>query len=162
MFETTSFSGFEMADMNPILKQSLLREKFFEKIRSRMLVIKMTTPNLGLERGTLLNVNIYEYNPIKKQKIIADFPALAQDNSATIEEEAKPLLKEVAFDINQGIMNPAISGMYYIDGMEFKYDNYSQELEQYLFLIKKGQIIDWDSRATNHRIDDTATNKGGK
>ena len=162
MFETTSFSGFEMADMNPILKQSLLREKFFEKIRSRMIVIKMTTPNLGLERGTLLNVNIYEYNPIKKQKIIADFPALAQDNSATIEEEAKPLLKEVTFDINQGIMNPAMSGMYYIDGMEFKYDNYSQQLEQYLFLIKKGQLIDWDSRATNHRIDDTATNKGGK
>lgn len=146
-FQRTKFLGIEMADQNPILKQKTIREKYFEKLRSKVLLVKLRYTNFALQRGMLLNVVINEYDFRKQSKIITQ---LGSGNKGTqtdpnIYEEQEAVLKENIARDNTYVLNTALSGIYYIDGVEFKYDDEIQQTEQYLYLIKKGNIVDWDN-----------------
>lgn len=153
MFHRVSFIGMEMADSNPILKQTTLRDKYFEKLRSRMLKITMTKPNYGLMRGCVVNVDMFEYDAIKKQKIIGQMQgAYGDQDSDEITEEQKKMISLALRNDNIGVLNPALSGQYYIDGMEFVYEQSEQKIKQVLWLIKKGNIVDWDNRATKVKV----------
>jgi hypothetical protein len=161
-FQKTKFLGVEMADKNPILKQKTLRDKYFEKIRSKVLLVKLRYTNFGLQRGMLTNVIINETDYRKQSKILSQMGTEykgAQD-SDTIPEEQIEVMKENIGNQDTYVLNTALSGIYYIDGVEFKYDDDSQQIEQQLYLIKKGNIVDWDSSTATLKVNTDNTTDG--
>ena len=93
------------------------RLKYFAKLRYKRLKVELDNYNIGLERGTLVNVLIKEYD----QNIIK-----AMNGNKDPDESAS------------GFMNPYASGMYYIDSIEFVYKSENHKIQQYLYLVKKG------------------------
>lgn len=119
-FKKNNFLGIEFDPDMPILFKTQLNKRYFDKLKSRKLKVELSSYNLGLERGTLVNVVIKEYN----QTIIK------QLNQNINDEESA-----------EGVVNPYSSGIYYIDSMEFVYKIENHKIIQYLYLIKKGSIV---------------------
>ena len=118
-----------------------------------MLKITMARPNYGLMRGCVVNVDMFEYGPAQKQKIISQLQGVYGDKESDgFDEEQKRLISVALSNDNIGVLNPALSGQYYIDGMEFVYEQSEQKVKQVLWLIKKGNIVDWDNRATRVKV----------
>lgn len=117
-YKKMEFIGIEFEDTD-VLYQKKVYTKYFDKIRSRRLKVQLTRHNLGLQRGTLVNVILKEYD----NQIIKTIY-----NTNDIE------------DTSEGVVNPYTSGMYYIDGMEFDYVTEEHKIVQYLYLIKRGSI----------------------
>ena len=114
-FSKTEFLGIEFSE-TPILFKKKVNQRYFEKLRAKRLKIELEQYNLGLERGTLINVIFKEYNSAVIKTI---------DNNNDIEESI------------DGKVNLYMSGMYYIDSMEFEYVTEEHKIKQYLYLIKK-------------------------
>jgi len=118
-FGKNEFLGIEFSEI-PILMQTKIHKRYFEKLRSKRLKIELTKHNLGLERGTLVNVIFKEYN----SEVIKTFKP-----DDTLEEGI------------EGVINPFLSGMYYIDSIEFEYVTENHKIQQYLYLIKRSMDI---------------------
>ena len=116
-YKKSKFLGIEFNKDMPILFKTELNEKYFAKLRYKRLKVELDNYNIGLERGTLVNVLIKEYD----QNIIK-----AMNGNKDPDENAS------------GFMNPYASGMYYIDSMEFVYKSENHKIQQYLYLVKKG------------------------
>lgn len=114
-FGKTEFLGIEFSD-EPILFKKKINQRYFEKIRAKRLKVELERYNIGLERGTLVNIMFKEYN----SNVIKVF----NDNN-DVEESI------------DGKVNLYMSGMYYIDSMEFEYVTEEHKIKQYLYLIKK-------------------------
>lgn len=150
-FQRWFFSGIEMSDGIPVLQQRSLRNDFFTKKRSKILKVVMSLPNWGLQRGMLINVGIYEKDPQKKQQMITQLDSYNQDTEGTDNDEDLIYSDEteelMADQLNKSgdvpLINTKLSGMYYIDKMEFDYDkNISQNITQTLYLIQKDGTIE--------------------
>lgn len=143
--------GFECGsteDKNtPVLLQKQLHDAYFQKLRAKRLKIIMDTPNLGLQRGTLVWILIYEYSVEGKRNIFQNLKNLYGDVS-DIPDEPSEWQNKVIHDINVGIPDMAISGLYYIDGMGFEYSDHRQNITQYLFLIKNGPLLNYMNTTT--------------
>lgn len=131
----------------PINKQKLIRQKFFAKHRQRILEIELLKLNLGLQRGTLVNIFIFEDNPKNKQFILSQSSnvfATKPIEELTIDDfkQDEALNENVSQIINEygEIINIGLSGMYYIDSMRFEYSYSRNEIVQYLKLIKKSNL----------------------
>ena len=138
-FQRWFFSGIEMSDEIPVLQQKTLRENFFEKQRTRILKVLLVNQNFGLQRGSLVNVMIYETDKVKKYKLIEGMTNYGDTDCTEWSDEQSQFLNEVTDD-GKGetpICNYTISGMYYIDKMEFQYSERNQKIQQYLYLIQK-------------------------
>ena len=140
----------------PINKQRNIRDKFFTKHRERILEIQMSTPNLGLQRGTLISVIIFEYNKAVISQLTDQYQNVVKPGNET--EPFEYTVDNVDLDErqlklneNMHIPNPALSGIYYIDGMRFEYSKYDHEFIQYLLLIKKGNLSNIDNFANTFR-----------
>ena len=137
-YEKMEFLGVEMETM-PILYQKQLHTKYMTKIRSRQLMVELDKPNFGLERGTLVNVVIYDYDSVHQSKLLQNM-----DNAFTMtpvtSNEDKECKDNSSITTSQttGVVNYALSGMYYIDGMKYTYDSTQVRIIQTLFLIKRG------------------------
>ena len=114
-FGKTEFLGIEFGE-TPILIKKKINQRYFEKIRAKRLKVELERYNIGLERGTLVNIIFKEYN----SAVIKTF------NNNNDEEESI-----------EGKVNLYMSGMYYIDSMEFEYITDEHKIKQYLYLIKK-------------------------
>lgn len=114
-FSKAEWLGIEFSE-EPILMKKSINKKYFEKLRAKRLKVELINHNLGLERGTLVNIVFKEYN----SKIIKVF-------KGDKEVEESP----------EGVINPYASGMYYIDSMEFEYVVEKHKIQQYLYLIKR-------------------------
>ena len=114
-FGKTEFLGIEFGE-TPILIKKKINQRYFEKIRAKRLKVELERYNIGLERGTLVNIIFKEYN----SAVIKTF------NNNQDEEESI-----------EGKINLYMSGMYYIDSMEFEYITDEHKIKQYLYLIKK-------------------------
>jgi len=114
-FSKSEFLGIEF-DETPSLFKKKINKRYFDKLRAKQLKIELTNHNLGLERGTLVNVVFKEYN----SAVIKTFK-----NNNDIEETI------------DGEVNPFMSGMYYIDSMEFEYKTENHKIQQYIYLIKR-------------------------
>jgi len=116
-YHRVNFLGVEFSEDMPILTKEMVNSKFFQKMNAKKIKVNLKEYNLGLERGTIVSVIFKEYN----ERIIQ---ALNGENL----EEAK---------VN-GIVNPYLSGQYYIQSMEFVYKTENHKIEQSLILVKKG------------------------
>ena len=114
-FSKTQFIGIEFSE-TPTLFKKKINQRYFEKLRAKRLKIELERHNLGLERGTLINIIFKEYN----SSVIKTF-----DNNNDMEESI------------EGKINIYLSGMYYIDSMEFEYVTEDHKIKQYLYVIKK-------------------------
>ena len=114
-FGKTQFLGIEFSE-TPTLFKKKINQRYFEKLRAKRLKIELERYNLGLERGTLVNIIFKEYN----SDVIKTFY-----NNNDIEESV------------DGKINLYMSGMYYIDSMEFEYVTEEHKIKQYLYLIKR-------------------------
>lgn len=149
----------------PINKQKLIRQKFFSKHRQRILEIELTKLNLGLQRGTLVNIALFENNPRNKQYILSQTSNMFEKQPK--EEITKDDLipdnlnddkSKKTLEGSEEILNTGLSGMYYIDSMRFEYSSKLNEIKQFLRLIKKSNLNNLSNITTATKVDTNLTN----
>lgn len=139
----------------PINKQKMIRQKYFAKYRQRILEIEMDKVNLGLQRGTLINVVIMTDEINTKHLIVSASSNLLENQDVEPDKlkvgdlEYKDLIEQE----NIPLPNMALTGMYYIDGMKFTYSYHENKIKQYLYLIKKDSLTNLNNWHTNPRIE---------
>lgn len=127
------------------VKQKMLRESYFDKLRAHVLKVEMSKINFGLERGTIVMLVIFDDSNEGKATIFNSTTNLVggrEDETNDIDAMDVTLESQTRadqeVDERWSAPNLSLTGMYYIDGMEFIYDNINNEIIQYLYLIKKG------------------------
>ena len=122
------------------IKQEKEINNFKSKLYSKSLVIEMPVANYSLERGMLVNVLVNEYEGKNKRIILsnaANTQTLDEDESTESPELSKEDVESV-IDENNGVMNPSLSGIYYIAGIDYIYYAGSERIREKMKLIKKG------------------------
>lgn len=123
------------------LYQGEIIKNYFNKLNAKILKVKLPIANYTLQRGMILQVIIEEYEINNKQSIIDNF-----SNASTVQDDEQEIYasdenykdrSNIVDDYN-GVINPSLSGLYYINGMELEYNAGDQKFEQTLYLIKKG------------------------
>lgn len=99
--------------------QKDINTKFFNKIRTKILRIKMDKYNIGLQRGQIINVIFKEYEQQMQKHINPDHKYN---------------------DTGKGVLNPYLTAHYYIDSTQYVYSRESKKIDQYLYLINLEQI----------------------
>lgn len=140
-------------------KQKVIRNAYFKKLRQSILHVVMKNINLGLQRGTLVDIKIFDNDPINKKTTFANIDNLGQAGDST-DESNVPLPTEVnqediIMDGGAYMPNMKLSGLYYIDGMTFEYARDSGRIVQILHLIKKGKTSGYENRHNNPRMPQT-------
>lgn len=125
----------------PIQYQQQIHDAYFKKLRAKRLVIELDNPNFGLQRGTLVNIAVFEYDNENKRSMVANTVNVigyqeGTESNVHIDKEFNDKIDADGY----GMMNPTVSGMYYIDGMSFEYSDRYQKVIQRLYLIRKGFI----------------------
>ena len=138
-------------------KQKTIRSKFFSKHRQRKLEILLTRPNLGLQRGTLVSVIIFEKNAATISQVADQYKnADGPDDSTEANSIQTDDINEREFKTfaSAPVPNVALSGLYYIDEMRFEYEIETDDLKQFIILIKKGSLTNIDNFSTLFRTKD--------
>lgn len=124
--------------------QKKIRNAFFKKMRQSLLYVKLKTINFGLQRGTLINIAIYENDARNKDFMIKNRSRLAhkepevEEDKLELPEDMDIKTEDLVSKDEIWLPNFKLSGMYYIDGMKFEYDPEVGKIDQTLILIKKG------------------------
>lgn len=149
----------------PINKQKLIRQKFFSKHRQRILEVELLKLNLGLQRGTLVNIVIFESNERNKQFVLSQSSNIFEDKPIDNPSESDIIpndfddpdnkVSEIIMGEQYEIPNLALSGIYYIDSMRFEYNSEQGEIKQYLQLIKKSNLNNLSNLTTPVKINTT-------
>ena len=124
-----------------------------------MLHVTLRDPNLGLQRGTLVSIAIFDSDPINKENTLYNTENLTNE-SEDMNIPDLDLPKELSVNqllTNDGywLMNFKLSGLYYIDSMTFEYNQTSGRIVQILHLIKKGATSGYENRYNNTRLKDS-------
>ena len=140
-------------------KQKIIRNAYFRKLRQSVLHVIMKNINLGLQRGTLVDIKIFDSDPINKKTTFANIDNLGVA-SETTDESNVPLptdanQEDIIMDGGAYMPNMKLSGLYYIDGMTFEYARDRGRIVQILHLIKKGKTSGYENRHNNPRMPQT-------
>ena len=108
-----------------------------------------------LERGMLTSVSIFETDPVKKRKMLGNWSTFdGNENTDGEDPSVQPEIKAGEVDYATPLLNITVSGIYYIDGVEFEYNKDDEDIVQTLYLVKKGNIYNWDNRTTKPKFKD--------
>lgn len=143
---------FQCTEYNIDIQEDIRTMFFLNRCRTKIKV-RMKNANFGLQRGTLLNFVWFTDDPILKQKFLETTSNL--DGKQTSKPDNLELPNDKGKIIqNEGPMIPnlSVSGLWYIDGMTFEYENGNDEIDQTLILIKKGPRNNFNSPAVVPRI----------
>lgn len=138
-YEKTQFIGVEQQENIPKLIQKRIRKNYLNKIYTKQLEVYLDTPNYKLERGTLVQTVLFEYDKANKRNIMNNYK-----NSFETEikvEQVPNTSKEdidILMDDRYGLPNTSLSGLYYIKEVEFIYHEGYENIQQRLVLVKKG------------------------
>ena len=99
--------------------------------------------NFGLERGMLCMILWFTDNTTQKAIILNRDPNIRDNTASIIDKENNNGEESEALEKNHPIMDTALSGMYYIDGTDWEYNNDNLKTTQHLYLIKKGSITQY-------------------
>lgn len=150
-------------DTNTKLQQAL-RAAFFRKHRQRVYRVRLSKMNLDIQRGTIVELRWYESDPVAKQQAAHSIGNVTGEQSI----EKNPVGwdsnfsdRRAVLDAGHMVLNLGNSGQFYVDGMEFEYNNFqandnNQEIIQHLFLIKRGITDNLANKYTSPRIDEDA------
>jgi hypothetical protein len=144
-FEKKMFIGTEMGSAaegnTPVLIQEKKRNAFFAKRRSKQLKIELEEVNTFIERGTLINIMIFEFDRTQKQQLLLNTSNASTDGNISttqtteIADDENMTTDAILSDDSMGVPNLEVSGIYYVDGIEYRYTS-EKLLTQTLFLIK--------------------------
>lgn len=167
----TFMRSVDMSGIDKQLKISLF-DRYFKSKRAKRLVVELENFNLGLQRGTLVNIIIMETHPQNKTTIINNLdnivtnkndngddalmvmPACESLENGELADDA-PTNSEFIKNEATEIVNQGISGLYYIDGITFEFDSKKeQRIYQKLYLIKKGVWGNYSTVSGNYKIND--------
>lgn len=146
-FEKCEFLGFEMSDDSPILIQKKIVNNFKTLMNYKQIHVEMENPNYYLQRGMLVNVifadydfeteKVTMYNSDNTMKGASDENGL-EDKGTSLEALDKQTLTEATLNNQSSVTNNALSGLYYINGMSFYYDQETEGIKQSMYLVKRG------------------------
>lgn len=137
-------------------KQKIIRNAFFRKKRQSILHVILKNVNLGLQRGTLVNIAIFDSDPINKKITFQNVDNLgsasnnAQQSNLNLPAEINE--DDLVMDGGADMPNIKLSGLYYIDGMKFEYSRDDGRIIQSLFLIKKGKTSGYHNKHNLPRV----------
>lgn len=141
-FQNIKFLGVEMASKDdgntPILYQKQRRNAYVHQLKSKKLKIILNDLNINLERGSLVNIQIFEFDKSAKLQILNLTDNLSEKGN--IETKASDSIDNKQEIINNpeiGVPNLSISGIYFIDGIEYEYKKGFEKIVQTLYLIKQ-------------------------
>lgn len=148
-------------DMTNTKLQRKLRSAFLSKHRQRVYRVRLLKMNLDIQRGTLVEVRWYETTPDAKYQAQHSPDNVVNQQSADPEPIRYDSMtdREAIEDGTMPVLNFGNSGQFYVDGMEFQYhydENGETEIQQFLFLIKKGLTSNLSNKYTAPRTDDEA------
>lgn len=139
-FQNIKFLGTELASSEdgntPVLYQKQRRDAYITKLKAKRLKVSLLEMNIGLERGTLINIMIFEYERDLKIQMLNYIKNLQEKGNTEIYTEEN-IDKEILDNPNIGVPNLSISGIYYIDGIEYEYKKGTGKIKQTLYLIKQ-------------------------
>lgn len=171
-FETSEFIGVEMSD-TPILIQKEVVKSFRRKKFAKQLYIEMVKPNYALQRGQLIQVLLEEYEPITKKMIMDNYSNATSIEKTELGGKDEDLTdgSEANITINdsESVTNPALSGLYYINCVGFKYSSEgfgatdkngkkrktiggSEDILQYMYLVRKDLLNNITNKYTAPKI----------
>ena len=150
-------------------RQKVVRDNYLRKLRNKYLVVELKEPNFGLERGQLINVSIFAFDPQLKKKLIESINNIAGGGDGNPANPQASFDKEkIAMDSEAPVPNYYLNGIYYIDYVEIVWDPYNhmfpnpmdgkgmkENIKQYLYLIKKNAKLAPADPATTPILDET-------
>lgn len=140
-FQINKFIGTEMGNPKdgntPILLQKYRRNTFFSKLNAKKLKVTLKEISFAIERGMLININVFEYEQTKKRQILLNTPNLSEGGNKDFENTQYPeeQIDQIITTTNFGVFNYEVSGIYYIDGIDYVYKA-GESIKQILYLIK--------------------------
>ena len=94
--------------------------------------------NIVLERGMLINLAIYEYDRAKKAELLKLMENVSsKGNTKTENTESSIDTKKIMNDPNIPVININISGLFFINGIEYLYTPKTKKIVQTLYLIRQ-------------------------
>lgn len=154
----------EVNDYN-INDQKMIRDQFFVKLNSKLLEVELSYPNLGIQRGTLINLSIFDDDAIHKSKLMTSSDNVDGDTTTDMKNPSwTGNTKDVIQSEGEMVPNMEFSGLYYVHKMRFVYDSSSgsgdYDIKQYLYLFKKGPMTNIENKYTTPAVSDAGL--GGK
>lgn len=142
--------GLNVDGNTPVLFQEKQRDAFFTRLNAKKLKVTLEYMNVHLEKGVLINLNIFEYERDTKIKMYRNSANLKDGGDlgtdAAVNEE---IISEIANNDEIGVPNLSLSGIYFVDGIEYIYDvNNSQKFKQILYLIKHSKHVSYLNTAS--------------
>ncbi len=134
--------------------QEQIVTNYFNKIYAKMINVTLSKPNYSLQRGMLVTMILEEYNTKNKQSIINN----GDNASTTSKTETEDVNigdtqdNKIVIDENNGVVNPALSGIYYIKEIELNYNGGLQQITQTLTLVKKGLQSNINNKYTSQKV----------
>ena len=139
-----------------------IRNAYLTKLRNSgtRLIVRLKRPNFALQRGTLVTVVRTKYDLPYKMKLINQESNLypgsqSRGYAPDVAEDAgedSASVNDILHNDGVGVTSPEESGIYYIDGMRFDYIGGNNEIQQYLYLIRRGPILSLDNICTFARF----------
>lgn len=161
-YDGWSFVGCEERN---IAYQKNVRDAYLSKIRGRMLTVLLKQPNYGLQRGTLVTVVIEKFDYKSKQMIASQTSVLYDEleSERVLPDDIAPPYngisqQDILHNDAIGLIDPTLSGIYYIDGMRFDYFDDNEEIQQYLYLIRRGSLTGYFNITSMPKLDDSILN----
>ena len=155
--QKNKYIGTEMASTEdgntPVLYQEKRRSAYFAKLNSKKLKVTMQDPNYALNRGIMLQVAIFEYDRNLKAEMLRNAGNTNKEGDMSDEPTLSPEDKDKYMDYDTwGVLNTSISGMYFIDGIEFTYNINDHKINQVLYLIKRGESMSYVNAASKIKV----------
>lgn len=163
-FDKCEFIGFEMDEDSPILVQKKIVSRMKAMMNYKQIFVEMEKPNYYLQRGTLLNVNFEDYDAETKKTTIMNNAnvTVSEDETTTISNVSDILEDDPGIDNNEmsevkdalmneqtSFTNYALSGIYYINDIIYKYDKGNNRIIQCMHLVKRGSRTNLINDGTN-------------
>lgn len=146
----------ENSDKVPSIVQKQNIQNFKNKLNAKKLLVELPTANYSLERGTLIQVIIEEYESQNKRTILENLSNSIKTEKDGDNYEKKSSYNEneqnIIIDQNNSVPNPSLCGIYYIDGIEYNYFDGTDTVKQTLILIKKGIQNNINNKYTNPKL----------
>lgn len=143
MYENIEYLGTDQGEEGEVCErvQEMIVKNFYTKICSKMIEVTLDEPNYSLQRGMLVAMSLEEFNPRNKQAVLNNMEnsiKLEESEDQDIPADETMKQRETIIDDMNGIINPALTGIYYIKDMKFDYVGVLEHVTQTLTLIKKG------------------------
>jgi hypothetical protein len=152
-FEKRRFIGFDNNLKTPCMWQKWKRREYFKQLRLVRYKAYMPYVNFGIQRGMLVTVAMFTRSTLQKATIRHQASGL-QGNTET--EMSRDAIMDSFRDPDTGktdmtaeetqqtaVLDTATAGIYYVDGVEWEYDDKRKNMQQILYLIKKGPVTQY-------------------